>query len=57
MYFASCNLVLILYSESPKCIKELCVAMYKLRPNNIAFVRTKCDLRSKKDKKTIEQEL
>ena len=31
--------------------------MYTVRPDNIAFVRTKCDLRSKKDKKTIEQEL
>lgn len=31
--------------------------MFKLKPKNTILVRTKCDLRSEKDKKTIEQEL
>ena len=31
--------------------------MFKLKPKNTILVRTKCDLRSENDKKTIEQEL
>ena len=31
--------------------------MFEIKPDSTILVRTKCDLRSNKDKKTIEEEL
>lgn len=57
LFFVDAGLVLILYPDSVKTVKEFCQAMWKLQPENTVLVRTQCDKFTSSDFKSIEQEL
>jgi hypothetical protein len=51
------NEVYILYPDSLKNAEHLIKVITSIKPKHTILLRTKCDMASKKDSKTVEQEI
>ena len=56
-YFHCADRIFILYSDSPKVIKEIIMVIFKIKPAETYLVRTKCDTWESGHSKTIQQEI
>lgn len=56
-YFHTADKIFILYPDSLKSCKQICLVLGKIKPNDTYAVRTKCDSWDSSHAKTIQQQL